>query len=131
MAGSFAVAVTCIDGRRHEPLVRWVREHVGVDHVDLVTQPGADLTLSTCPRIVCDTIDERLRVSMSAHAPRAVVIAGHGDCAANPAPEPAQRRHVADAVREGERWGLDLPVIGVWIDVDGAVETIAGAATAL
>ena len=130
MAGSFAVAVTCIDGRTHEPLVRWVREHVGVDHVDLVTQPGADLTLSTCPRIVCDTIDERLRVSMSAHAPRAVVIAGHGDCAANPAPEPAQRRHVADAVREVERWGLDLPVIGVWIDPRGRVSPISKTASA-
>lgn len=124
MQGTFAAAVTCIDGRTHEPLTRWVREQLGVDHVDLVTQPGADRTLSSCPRLVCDQIDERLRVSVAAHAPSAVVIAGHADCAANPATEAEQRRQVLEGVREVERWGLDLPVLGVWIDEEGSVSPV-------
>lgn len=120
----FAVAVTCIDGRTHEPLVQWVREHLHVDHVDLVTQPGADAALSSCPRGICDGIRERLCVSVTAHASRVVVIAGHDDCAANPVSAEQHRRHIAEAVREVEGWNLDVRIVGVWIDHDGTVTAV-------
>ncbi len=56
----FGVAVTCIDGRTHEPITRWVRQHAGVHYVDLVTEPGADATLADCPQSSCDSILRRL-----------------------------------------------------------------------
>ena len=125
----FAVAVTCIDGRTHEPLVRWVREQVRADHVDLVTQPGADAALSRCPRDVCADIRERLCVSVTAHASRVVVIAGHDDCAANPVSAEEHRRDIASAVQEVESWNLGTKVIGVWIDHDGSVTRVTDAET--
>jgi hypothetical protein len=124
--GRFAAAVTCIDGRTHEPLTRWVREQLGVDHVDLITRPGVDATLSDCSSGLCDGIREHLAVSATAHASRAVAIAGHDDCAGNPVPADEHRRQIADAVEQVRGWGLDMAVIGVWIEVDGTVTPIAG-----
>lgn len=120
----FAVAVTCIDGRTHEPLVRWMREHLHAEHVDLVTQPGADAALSSCTHGVCEGIRERLCVSVTAHASRVVVVAGHDDCAANPVPADEHRLHIADAVREVRGWNVGARVLGVWIDHDGSVTPV-------
>ena len=120
----FAVAVTCIDGRTHEPLVRWVRERFHAQHVDLVTQPGADAALSRCVSDICDGIRDRMCVSVTAHASRVVVIAGHDDCAANPVSAEEHRRHIVEAVREVERWNLDAVIVGVWIDADGVVSVV-------
>ena len=125
----FAVAVTCIDGRTHEPLVRWVRDQFHADHVDLVTQPGADAALSTCSRGVCDGIRERLCVSVTAHASRVVVIAGHDDCAANPVSAEEHRRDIASAVQEVEGWNLGTTVVGVWIDHEGRVSRVTDVET--
>jgi hypothetical protein len=123
--GDFAVAVTCIDGRTHEPLTRWARRRADVRFVDLVTEPGADATLAGCPRSECDDVLRRLRVSLDAHHPELVVIAGHDDCAANPVPAHIHRDQIVDAVEQLDAWGVPVPVVGVWIDADGDVEEIA------
>lgn len=120
----FAVAVTCIDGRTHEPLVRWVRERFHAQHVDLVTQPGADAALARCVSGICDGIRDRMCVSVTAHASRVVVIAGHDDCAANPVSAEEHRRDIVEAVREVQSWGLDASIFGVWIDADGVVSVV-------
>jgi carbonic anhydrase len=120
----FAAAITCIDGRTHAPLVRWMQQNLDVEHVDLVTQPGADGALSSCPRAICDGLRESLGVSVVAHASGSVVIAGHDDCAANPVPAEVHRRHIVEAVRQVDGWGLGVEVIGVWIDRDGTVDRI-------
>jgi hypothetical protein len=127
----FAAAVTCIDGRTHEPLTRWVREQLGVDHVDLITRPGVDAALSDCSSGLCDGIREHLAVSARAHASRAVAIAGHDDCAGNPVPAEEHRRQIAEAVEQVRGWGLGLEVIGVWIEVDGTVTPIAASSDAV
>jgi hypothetical protein len=124
-AGTFAVAVSCIDGRVHEPLLAWVRAHSGADHVDLVTEPGPDAALADCPTGACDAIRARLSVSLRAHAPNAVVIAGHDDCAANPVDPATHRLHIAAAVHEVRSWDPAIPVTGVWVGADGTVEEVA------
>jgi hypothetical protein len=123
--GTFAVAVSCIDGRVHEPLLAWVRERTGVDHVDLVTEPGPDAALADCPTGACDAIRARLSVSLQAHHPNAVVIAGHDDCAANPVDPATHRLHIAAAVHELRSWDHTVPVTGVWVRADGTVEEVA------
>lgn len=123
-AETFAAAVTCIDGRTHEPLTRWVRERFGVDHVDLITRPGVDATLSDCSGGLCEGIREHLAVSATAHASQVVAIAGHDDCAGNPVPADEHRRQIADAVGQVRGWDLGMDVIGVWIERDGTVTQI-------
>ncbi|WP_304451126.1 carbonic anhydrase [Nocardiopsis sp. YSL2] len=82
--GGFATAVSCIDGRVQEPLTRWIRERFGVEHVDMVTEPGPDLFVATSDEEGLTPLLERIRVSRRAHASSTVVLAGHLDCAANP-----------------------------------------------
>ena len=128
-AETFAAAVTCIDGRTHGPLTDWVRERFGVDHVDLITRPGVDATLSDCSGGLCEGIREHLAVSATAHASRVVAIAGHDDCAGNPVPADEHRRQIAEAVGQVRGWELGMDVIGVWIERDGTVtqiEVLAG-----
>ena len=121
----FATAVSCIDGRVHEPLVRWVRERLGVDHVDLLTQPGPDLALCCADDLNVEHLRRHLGVSVDAHQTRALVIAGHADCAANPVSDEEHRDHVRRAVRRARAWApAALPVLGVWVDADGRVEEI-------
>lgn len=122
--GTFAVAVSCIDGRVHQPVIDWVRRTTGVDHVDLVTEPGPDAALAACPTPRCATVRARLDVSLRAHEPRAVVIAGHDDCAANPVDRATHERQIDEAARELAAWGHDVPVTGVWVTADGIVEVV-------
>lgn len=123
-AVTFAAGVTCIDGRCHEPLVTWVRQRFGVDHVDLVTRPGADGTLSTCPGTTCEDLHSALEVSVGAHDARVIVVAGHDDCAAHPVSEQEHRRDIDRSVAQIESWQLGPAVLGVWIDEQGEVSEL-------
>jgi hypothetical protein len=127
---TFGAALTCIDGRTHEPVVAWIRQHAGVDHVDLITQPGMDAVLGTCPDAQCAELRGRLQVSIDAHGSRIIAVVGHDDCAANPVPPDQHRQQVRDAVGEVQRWAADTAhndteVVGLWVDQLGQVERIA------
>jgi hypothetical protein len=124
-APTFAAAVTCIDGRVHPPLIRWVRDRFGVDHVDLLTQPGPDLALCCGDDDAVARLRDHLGVSTRAHRPGALVVAGHADCAANPVPEAEHRRHLHLALQRARAWvPAGMPVVGVWVDGDGHVAEV-------
>lgn len=121
---SFAAAVTCIDGRVHEPVVGWVRSRFDVEFVDLLTQAGPDLALCSHGDDEVGHVRRQLGVSTGAHAPRVLVVAGHADCAANPASGSEHRRQVCCALSRAREWAPGLPVVGVWVDADGRVEQL-------
>jgi hypothetical protein len=83
VSGKFATAINCIDGRVQTPLLDWVKLHLNVDYVDLITEPGPDgaLVLSTDIRA---RIFEKVSFSVKVHNPAAIAIAGHSGCIANP-----------------------------------------------
>jgi carbonic anhydrase len=121
---TFAAAVGCIDGRIHPALTRYVAAEHGVDAVDLVTEPGVDGALAAGDETVMDDVLRRLAPSREAHACRAVVVAGHEDCAAMPGDLDDHRRAVACAAR---RMADQLPgteVSGVVVLLDGRVELV-------
>jgi hypothetical protein len=124
VGGRFAVAITCIDGRFHEPAAGWLRRHSGADFVDLVTEPGADLVLADHEHPGRCQIAERLRVSLSAHHPSVIAVVGHADCAANPADACTHQRQIAGAVDEVRSWNVGIPVLGLWVDPAGLVQPI-------
>jgi orotidine-5'-phosphate decarboxylase len=119
---TFATAIACIDGRVHEPLVRWMRRRFGVDHVDLVTEPGADLVCAHGPADGLAALVDRVAVSARAHASRVLVITGHEDCAAHPVDEAAHRADIARAVARLRAEVGDLAVVGVWVGADAVAE---------
>ena len=114
---SFAAAVNRIDGRVQEPVIELVRDRFKVDHVDMITHPGPDRVLSENrdPGIV-RSIKERVIISLEKHGSKVIVIAGHHDCAANPAGEEEHRRQISEAVKNVKAWGLVADVRGIWVD---------------
>jgi hypothetical protein len=119
----FAVAVTCIDGRVHGPIAEWARRTLGIEHLDLITEPGSDLALCCAADEALERVRANLAVSAGAHAPVALVVSGHEHCAANPAPPEEHRDQIARAVTRAAGW-LDLPVVGIWVSGEGTVEVI-------
>jgi hypothetical protein len=121
---AFGAALACIDGRTHEPLVAWIRAHHGVDHVDLVTQPGVDAVLEACSPGGCAELRDRVRVSVDAHRAAVIAVVGHDDCAANPVSPEEHRSQVLAAVEGVRRWDLGPEVVGLWVDREGRVERL-------
>lgn len=97
--GSFATAVTCVDGRIHQSVVDWTRQRFGVDYVDMVTAPGPD-------RVLAQDFVGRLRlaadvaVSRRAHGSHQLVVASHADCAGSPLSDDEHEQ----MVQEGISW---------------------------
>src|SRR5262249_51161992 len=84
-SGTFATVVNCIDGRAQGPVSDWIKINCQASFVDTITTPGPDKLLSSGPHAKVDHIREAVTVSVNAHKSQAVVVAGHYDCAANPA----------------------------------------------
>jgi carbonic anhydrase len=121
---SFAVAITCIDGRIQEAIRQRLRDEYGVDHLDVVTVPGADAAIAT-DESARAFVRRGVDVSVRAHGSRVVILAGHTDCAGNPVDVST---HV-DQVRSGTAWLCahypGLTVSGVLVDTGtGSVRVV-------
>jgi hypothetical protein len=117
MKKSFATAINCIDGRVQEPVIKFVTKQFAVDYVDMITEPGPDKLLSENKDIdVIESIKKRTLISVEKHGSKAIIIAGHYDCAANPAGEQEHRRQIEEAVQRIKEWDLGADIYGVWID---------------
>ncbi len=94
MIGSerFAVALTCIDGRIHDPLRAWALRTLSVDVLDLVTVQGPDGVMSSTDDEWIDRLADRVKVSRHAHNSIHLVVASHTDCAGHPVDE-GQHHH--------------------------------------
>ncbi|WP_233558839.1 carbonic anhydrase [Micromonospora radicis] len=80
----FATMVTCIDGRIQRPLDEWVRQRLGVEYLDTITEPGPESMLATTDERQLGVLLAKVAVSRRAHGSATLVIAGHADCAGNP-----------------------------------------------
>lgn len=124
MSGKFATAIECIDGRTKKPIIDWVQQHLSVDFVDMITEPGPDkVLLQSSPEKLAD-IRRKVEISINAHNSRAVVVAAHHECAGNPV---SRQEHI-DAVTACTTlitsWNLDVRVIGLWVNDSWQVELI-------
>jgi hypothetical protein len=118
---TFATAIACIDGRIHAPLSTWVRRHLGVDHMDLVTEPGADRVCARGDDRHLRAILDRVEISAVAHASSTIVIAGHADCAAHPVDPDRHHADIRLSLRRLRPQAVGKTLIGVWVDEHGEV----------
>lgn len=124
----FATAINCIDGRVQEPVARWLKTELGVDYVDMVTEPGPDAALSD--ETVAAAIRRKVAISVAAHGPEVVAVVGHHDCAGNPVSQDEHRRQIECGVALVASWGLPVRVLGLWVGERREVEVVCGAAPA-
>jgi len=113
----FATAVTCIDGRAHQPVIDYLKRVHGVDTVDLVSAPGVNKLLAEgIPSAHTEFLKGNASVSITAHQAGLIAVVGHYDCAGNPVDEQQHQRDIVAAVRTVAAWDLGVKVIGLWVD---------------
>lgn len=120
----FATAITCIDGRVQRPVSDWVKLHVNVDHVDLVTEPGPDKVLSSGPTSLIDEVLRKVAFSVRHHFSPVVILAGHDNCAANQVSREEHIEQIKDGVEVILSYHLKVRVIGLWVGEWGSIELL-------
>ena len=114
---SFATAVNCIDGRVQEPVIHYVRKRFQVNYVDVITEPGVNAFLThtgDLPRL--EHLLAKIRISIEKHHSGAIAVAGHHDCAANPASRAEQESQTYRAMKILSRHNPGIEIIGLWVD---------------
>jgi len=125
---SFCTVVNCMDGRVQIPVIRYLRERVGVSHVDVITEAGPVAVLvggDDGPEV--RSIRRRVDLSREAHGSTALAIVAHPDCAGNPVPDEEQMEQLVRAARNLAIWYPGDEIIALWVDRDGEVHETAGA----
>ncbi len=122
--GTFATAINCMDGRVQEPVAGWMKEHLRVDYVDMITEPGPDKVMTLALPSGLESICKRVLISINAHHSGAVAIAGHHDCAGNPVSREEHRDQIRKSADIIASWGLPVRVLGLWVDEHWRVHVI-------
>ncbi len=123
-SGTFATVVNCIDGRAQAPVSDWIKIHCQASFVDTITTPGPDKLLSSGPHSKVDHVRDAVAVSVNAHKSQAVVVAGHYDCAANPASAEEHKEQIRAAAEVVRSWGLPVRIAGLWVNEWWQVEVV-------
>jgi len=125
IAMKFCTAINCMDGRVQLPVIRHLQAKFGADYVDCITDAGPNRVLAECADAgAVDALLARVHISVEKHRSVGIAVAGHHDCAGNPAPKDAQLRHIEAAVRFMQKRYPDLPVVGLWVDEAWRVDEV-------
>lgn len=124
--GSFATAINCIDGRTQDAVTKFMRQRFGVQYVDMVTEAGVDGALCKGEYELTESVKKKVGISVTKHHAKAIVIAGHHDCAGNPVTKDEHFAHIKKAVELVEVWGFGVPVLGVYVNDHWQIEQVVG-----
>lgn len=123
MKAQFYTVVNCMDGRVQLPVIDYIKNKFDVEFVDSVTEAGPNRMLAEGDARV-DGILARVNISVEKHDSAGIAIAGHHDCAGNPAPKETQLRHIEAAARFMRARHPGLPVVGLWVDENWRVNEV-------
>jgi len=112
--GKFATSVSCMDGRIQIPLTKWVKENHSIDFVDVITEPGVDRMVAE--NLDLESIKNKVGISINAHKSEMIVVSGHYDCAGNPVSDEEHISQIKKGVEVISSWGLNVKVVGIWVD---------------
>jgi carbonic anhydrase len=123
--GKFATAINCMDGRVQVPVINWLKENLGVDYVDMITEPGPDKLLAEGDTRALNSIKARVLISVNKHGSDTILVAAHDDCAGNPVSRAQHETDVRRSVIRIQSWKLPVKrVLGAWIGDNWKVEII-------
>ena len=123
---SFCTVINCMEGRIQLPVIEYLKGRFGVDYVDSITEPGPNLVLAQQTDMdIVKSIFSRLKISIERHASVGIAIAGHYNCAGNPASKEEQTEHTIEAIRCIKREYSELEVIGLWINENWKVSELS------
>ncbi len=125
--GTFGTVITCMDGRVQEPVAKWLKERLGLNFVDTITEPGVDRLMAEGSREQRDGVRAKVLISTNAHGSRVVAVVGHADCAGNPVAKEKHLEQVRQAVATVHSWGLQVRILGLWVNEQWTVEQVGEA----
>lgn len=112
----FACAINCMDGRVQKPVYHYMKEHYGVDYVDMGTEPGPDKILAeNSDKSIIDNIRKRVAISVEHHGSRVIAIIGHFGCAGNPVDKEKHFSDLKEAKKTVESFGFNVEIILLWV----------------
>ncbi len=114
-----------MDGRIQLPVIKFLQARFSAEYVDLITEAGPNLILAT--RRDCDLVESiqaRLKISVSKHDSVGIAVAGHHDCAGNPASKVEQHKHIKNSIMFLRQYYKDLEIIGLWVDEHWVVQEV-------
>ena len=123
--GTFAGAINCMDGRTQEPVITYLKERLGVDYIDAITEPGPIKLLAENidPRV--ETIRTRCDISLNNHGGVALAVVSHYDCAGNPVDKAEQLVQLSKSIQLLRSWYPTTPLYGLWVDEQWTVTEIS------
>ena len=124
MPFTYATAINCIDGRIQLPIIYWIKERFGVDHVDSITEAGPNRVLAQCVEPNLSNVKYNLAISVNGHGSRIVTLSGHYDCARNPVPRDIQISQVMEGIRTLKSWGFPIRILGLYVNEEWEVELL-------
>jgi len=117
--------VNCMDGRVQLSVIRYLQDRFKVEHVDSITEPGPNLVLAShTDQASVQSILRRVSISVEKHASVGIALAGHHDCAGNPATKEEQQQDLITGVEFLRLHYLEMPIIGLWIDENWKVNEV-------
>lgn len=115
----FACAINCMDGRVQDAVKHFMKDNYGVDYVDMVTEPGSNKILADNSNVsVIENIKKRLEVSTHHHGTEYVAVVGHFGCAGNPVEKDEHIRHLKEAEKTVDSFGLGVKTVLLWVNGD-------------
>lgn len=113
---AFACAINCMDGRIQDAVRNYMKERYGVDHVDMVTEPGPNKILAeNTDSAVVENIKKRVDISVQHHGAKVIAVVGHFGCAGNPVEKDQHVEHLVQAREMISAHYKDTEVIGLWV----------------
>ena len=114
---SFCTVINCMDGRVQLPVIKFLQQRFNVEYVDTITEAGPNLILSKQDdRVAIQSILDRLKISIERHNSIGIAVAGHHDCAGNPAHKDKQIKHLQKAIQFLQKQFVSIEIIGLWVD---------------
>ncbi len=116
MKHSCACALNCMDGRVQDVVRDGTKKECAAGVVDVITQAGMVKVLAdNKDNVLIENIKCELLISVKKHGTKNVSIAAHEDCAGNPVSKEGQIKHLKQAKKTIESFGLGVKIILFWV----------------
>ena len=112
-----------MDGRKQEPVIKYLKGRFHCDFVDTITEPGPNGILAEqSNKDLLKSIFNRLDISINKHGSVGIAVVGHYDCAGNPGDKDKQNIDTKKAVEFLKAKFPNLEVIGLYVSEKYGVE---------
>jgi len=113
----FCTVISCIDGRIQLPVFKYLQERFNAEFVDTITEAGPNRILAEkTNQTQIQSIFNRLEISVRNHDSVGIAVAGHHDCAGNPASREDQFHHLQEAAQLVKKMHKEIEVIILWVN---------------